>query len=186
MDMEVLESGEDYEKLPDAYVIFICCFDPFGDEQYCYTVSNYCEETGKSIWDGRKTIYLSTEGKNEDQVSPELVSFLKFVKANNCNVLSDDPFVQKIQEKIRQIKKKREMGEKYMLLELMLRDEKREGRTTMAQEYVLFFLQKLGSVSDQVKFLIKEQMDTDVLMEWADTAAHAVSVEAFVDAIQKG
>ena len=27
--MEALESGEDYETLPDTFVIFICDFDPF-------------------------------------------------------------------------------------------------------------------------------------------------------------
>lgn len=31
MDMELLESGVSYEELPDCYVIFICCFDPFGE-----------------------------------------------------------------------------------------------------------------------------------------------------------
>ena len=36
MDMELLERGEDYENLPDSYVIFVCDFDPFGGEKYCY------------------------------------------------------------------------------------------------------------------------------------------------------
>ena len=30
MDMELLLTGEDYERLPAAYVIFICDFGPFG------------------------------------------------------------------------------------------------------------------------------------------------------------
>ena len=29
IDMELLRSGQDYEELPDSYVIFICDFDPF-------------------------------------------------------------------------------------------------------------------------------------------------------------
>ena len=29
IDMDLLLTGEDYETLPDAYVIFICDFDPF-------------------------------------------------------------------------------------------------------------------------------------------------------------
>ena len=36
MDMEFLLRGEDYKKLPNSYVIFICDFDPFGEKKYCY------------------------------------------------------------------------------------------------------------------------------------------------------
>ena len=34
MDMEMLLSGSEYEELPNTYVIFICDFDPFGEEKY--------------------------------------------------------------------------------------------------------------------------------------------------------
>ena len=33
MDMEFLLSGEDYDQLPDSYVIFICDFDPFRKKE---------------------------------------------------------------------------------------------------------------------------------------------------------
>ncbi len=39
MDMELLLSGEDYSELPNTYVIFICDFDPFGEEKYRYVLS---------------------------------------------------------------------------------------------------------------------------------------------------
>ena len=44
IDMELLQSGASYSELPDTYVIFICDFDPFGKEKYCYTFDNKCEE----------------------------------------------------------------------------------------------------------------------------------------------
>ena len=40
MDMELLLSGQPYEELPAAYVIFVCNFDPFDRKKYCYTFEN--------------------------------------------------------------------------------------------------------------------------------------------------
>ena len=42
MDMELLESGAEYDALPRSYVIFICDFDPFDEKKYCYTFENRC------------------------------------------------------------------------------------------------------------------------------------------------
>ena len=75
MDMELLASGERYEKLPNTYVIFICDFDPFSDGKYRYRFQNVCRETGRKLGDGAETIFLSTRGKNPDEVSEELVFF---------------------------------------------------------------------------------------------------------------
>ena len=36
IDMELLATGQKYEKLSNSYVIFICDFDPFGKRKYCY------------------------------------------------------------------------------------------------------------------------------------------------------
>ena len=43
IDMELLLSGLSYGELPDAYVIFICDFDPFGAGKYRYTVRKICK-----------------------------------------------------------------------------------------------------------------------------------------------
>lgn len=129
MVMESLESGEDYESLPDTYVIFVCDFDPFGHGLYCYTFRNECEESKTvELWDGCCTIFLSTKGKNEESVPPELVRFLKFVTANLKESEQDfgDELVNRFQNSIRDIKKSREMGERYMIFEEILREEKQE------------------------------------------------------------
>jgi len=34
IDMELLVSGEEYEELPNTYVIFLCDFDPFGQKKF--------------------------------------------------------------------------------------------------------------------------------------------------------
>ena len=47
MDMEMLLAGEEYTELPNTYVIFICDFDPFGEEKYRYTFQVSCKESSK-------------------------------------------------------------------------------------------------------------------------------------------
>lgn len=78
IDMEMLVSGSGYDELPDAYVIFICDFDPFEKGKYRYTFLRQCEEnSGLSLEDGCKTIFLSTKGTNPEEVPEELPLDLK-------------------------------------------------------------------------------------------------------------
>ena len=82
MDMDILLSGREYAELPDSYVIFICDFDPFGERKYRYTFQMQCKESNQTpLEDGRRIVFLSTCGENEDEISKELLAFLKFV---NC------------------------------------------------------------------------------------------------------
>ena len=37
MDMALLEPGDDFNRLPRSFVIFICTYDPFGYGRYRYT-----------------------------------------------------------------------------------------------------------------------------------------------------
>lgn len=129
MDMELLLTGEDYTLLPASYVIFICDFDPFDKKKYRYIFQNVCRETGLSMADGSTTIFLSTCGENEAEVPGKLIRFLKFVKADLTDSTRDyqDDYIRKIQESIAKIKGSREMEEKFMLLEELLRDERAEG-----------------------------------------------------------
>ena len=77
IDMELLLSGEEYAKLPNSYVIFICDFDPFGKKKYCYTFANQClEDKDLNQQDGAVSIFLSTYGENEKEVPERMVNFL--------------------------------------------------------------------------------------------------------------
>ena len=118
IDMELLTSGLDYSKLPNSFVIFVCDFDPFGFNKYCYTFLSRCEEENTlKLDDGNVTIFLSTHGKNPQDVSEGMVRFLKFVKASLKASIADykDDFVKQLQDTIVRIKASREMGERYML-----------------------------------------------------------------------
>ena len=80
--------------------------------------------------DGAYTIFLSTKGTNEDEVSEDLVKFLKFVgaKPSESEKDFDDAFVRRLQKSIKEVKASREMGARYMTFQELLKDEREEGR----------------------------------------------------------
>ena len=192
MVMEALESGEDYETLPDTFVIFICDFDPFDRKLYCYTFRNECrEDKNVKLGDGSCTIFLSTRGENEEAVPPELVRFLKFVTAALKESEGDfqDRLVSQIQKTIRDIKTDREMGERYMTLEELLKDEKQEGRMEgrleATRENILELLEELGPVPDQLRDQLEELEELEALKALHKMSARADSIQAFKKAAEK-
>ena len=85
--MEALESGEEYETIPDTFVIFVCDFDPFGKELYCYTFQNECKEgfrvqkyilVGKHYigWEKKKQIYITKEIFLGNKTMEKLFNFI--------------------------------------------------------------------------------------------------------------
>ena len=44
IDSRSLKTGEDFGKLKQVYVIFICNYDPFGYDRVLYTIKNRCLE----------------------------------------------------------------------------------------------------------------------------------------------
>lgn len=191
MDVELLYSGEEYDKLPNTYVIFVCDFDPFDGKKYCYTFENMClEDTNLKLKDGCQTIFLSTYGENEDEVSPELVSFLKFVKAGNQESDQDfqDPYVCRLQNSVRHVKENREMEERYMLFQELLNDERAEGRAEGRMEgrmeglaeAILDLLSDIGTVSGELRERIFNEKNPDILTRWIKLAASSKSLEQFL------
>ena len=160
IDMELLVSGEEYEELPDTYVIFLCDFDPFGQKKYRYTFSSECKECKESkLQDGRCTIFLSTHGENEDEVPKELVTFLRFVKAGlqESEQNFHDDYVEKLQRTIREIKRDREMEERFMILEEMLKDERKEGRAEGARLSLCTILECKGEMCIRDRCMIERE-----------------------------
>ena len=131
IDMELLSAGIDYEQLPESYVIFLCDFDPIGLGKYRYTRRQIIEEDITYHYDdGSYTIFLSTVGTNEDEVSQDLVKFLKYVGAELEKSNDDyaDEFVKRLQKSVEKIKFDREMGRRYMLFEELMKEEYNAGK----------------------------------------------------------
>ena len=196
IDMELLLSGSDYTELPEVYVIFICDFDPFGKKKYRYTFTKQCEEEpGARLQEGCKSIFLSTRGENDREVPGELVSFLNFVKADLSESETDfeDDFVEKLQNTIRRIKSNREMEERFMIFEEMLRDERAEGKaegkaegiaegkTEAVLEMLLELMNDLGEIPDELRNRITSEKDLETLKKWHRLAARSESLDEFLE-----
>ena len=194
IDMELLKSGHLYHELSDSYVIFICDFDPFDQKKYRYTFQSICRETRQAdLKDGRTTIFLSTHGENEEEITEELVKFLKFVKsdAENCMKDFEDDYVKRLQQSMYRIKRDREVGERYMSIELYLQDEREkskrigrqegrlEGRLAGRIDALLNVLQARRMISEQIKQRIKRETKEEKLDRWIQLAATAATQEEF-------
>lgn len=180
IDMELLLSGAAYSELSNSYVIFICDFDPFNGGKYRYTIHNGCVELGnENVEDGNTTIFLSTKGTNKEEVPSTLVKFLNFVRADLEESIEnfEDDFVKSLQDSVASIKKSREMEERFMLLELMLQDERTEGKA----ESIIELLEVLGEVSEELQETIMKQKNRNILSIWLKLAAKADSIEQFVN-----
>jgi hypothetical protein len=74
IDIDSLMKGEEYEKLKESYILFICKNDPFKDEQEnhfglpCYTFRNVCSENGAVNLDDKtiKVIYNASAYEREE------------------------------------------------------------------------------------------------------------------------
>lgn len=188
IDMELMAAGAEYSKLPKAYVIFICDFDPFARGKYRYTFRHLCHESAEvRLEDESETIFLSTKGQNPTEVAPELVKFLEYVQADLEKSTTDfnDDFVEKLQKSVHRIKQNRRMEERYMLTELLLQDERRagreEGRIEDRKESILEILSEIGEVPEGMNKKIMGEQDMILLKAWTKLAAKVESIEQFID-----
>lgn len=196
MDMEMLQSGRDYEELPKSFVVFICDFDPFGKELYRYTFKMKCEEdVNVELEDARRIIFLSTQGKNREEVPKELVTFLEYVKADLEESQKDfhNSYVRRLQDSVQRVKANREMEERFMLLEEKLKEERAEGekigwklgQIQGARDMLLKMLEILGEIPEPIREKITSVSEQETLMDWAKIAVQSASMEEFVKKISE-
>ena len=190
MDTDALKTGHSYDELPDVYVIFICDYDPFDCGNYVYTVRNLIAETGQNYDDGRHAVFLNTCGTNENEVSSEIVSFLRYVHADLAasNEQTSDIYVQRLQKSVDQIKKDRDMEDRYMLFEDMIKMERRDamregmqkGMQKGMQSMILEILNEKNILNSEIEHLVRSETDTEKLKQYNKAALHADSAEEFL------
>jgi len=129
MDVTSLKPGEDFSKLKPGFVVFICSFDPFDRGFYQYTFENRCLEADFPLGDETRKIFFNTKGNNPEGVPAVLVNFLHYLEETTDTYVetTDDPTLRKIHGKVTQLKKSRELEERYMTFQEMLNDAREEG-----------------------------------------------------------
>ena len=149
---------------------------------------------GVELEDGSETVFLNTRGENPEDVPKELVKFLNYVHADLDESTFDfeDEFVGKLQKTVHEIKQSRRMGERYMLTELLMQDERRagraegriegriEGRTEERREFLLEQLSELGMIPERLVERVMRESDLEKLKAWAKIAIHSATIEQFM------
>ena len=107
----------------------ICDYDPYGMKKYCYTFESRCREQPDLLLGDEVTkLFLSTKGKNEDEVSKELVDFLHYITESNEHGLPEecDERLRRLHESIQEIKTSTSVEVEYMKMEERERLVKKE------------------------------------------------------------
>lgn len=183
IDSSLLEPGEiDFNMLNNVFIIMITPFDLFGKGKYCYTFTSSCREDREvELKDGGVRIFLNTKGKNDDEVSPELVDFLRYVETmdEKLTIAPGNERVRKIHECVSRIKSSEEMGVKYMQTWEEKIIERQEGKAEGKAEDIIDLLMDIGTVSDDLRERIMAEKDLKTLKEWLKIAAKAENAEDF-------
>ena len=112
----------------------------------------------------------------------------------------DDSYVEQLQNFIHKIKGSREMEERFMIFEEMLREEREEGYAEgfaegYAEEFVKVFaevlaegrsvlkeplllcLKRFGDIPDEILEQVQSQQDMEVLKNWIQTTVRSKKLE---------
>lgn len=129
MDLVSLKPGQDFNDLTPSLILFICTFDPFHKGKYRYTFEQRCLEENFALGDETKRIFLSTKGKNDDEVPETLIHFLNYIEDSTDTYVNKihDSKISRLHEMIQEFKKSRGLEEHYMMFEELLQSESREG-----------------------------------------------------------
>ena len=110
IDAESLASGEDYGKLKNVIVIFICPYDPFQLNRMVYTIKSCCVEEPDLVYeDGARTMFLYTKGTKGNPPA-ELQRLLEDSREENAK----DADLMAIHQMVQKVKHDREVSLEYM------------------------------------------------------------------------
>ncbi len=120
IDLQLIDKKQYYKRLNRSYIIFICPFDLYDKGRHIYTFENICKEDNSvSMGDEAVKIFLNTEGTLDD-VSKELMAFLDYVAGRKPDD-TEDSYVKKLEEAVKEAKRNREWRHEYMTL--LMRDQ---------------------------------------------------------------
>ncbi len=113
IDADSLASGEDYGKLKNVIVIFICPYDPFQLNRMVYTIKSCCVEEPDLVYeDGARTMFLYTKGTkgNPPAELQRLLQHLEDSREENAK----DADLMAIHQMVQKVKHDREVSLEYM------------------------------------------------------------------------
>ena len=125
IDMHILKAGENFNRLPESYVIFICGKDVLKENRQIYHVKRIIEESGNTFPDKAQIIYINTEKSSDD----ELGRMIKDFYTEDPKEIRSAVLARRIAElKIPSKAEKREDAEMTTYYDRLKRQWKKEGK----------------------------------------------------------
>ena len=133
LDIAFLDKGHSYKALNNSVIIFVCLFDPIGNNRAIYTFENICREDKTILLqDGTKKIILNATAFKETD-NQELRGFLQYVTTGKVTTA----YTGRIEQMIQTIKRNEQLRQEYHILPAALMDAMDEGEARGFRQKVL-------------------------------------------------
>ncbi len=100
MDANFLRKGEDFDALPETYVVFITEHDVIGKDLPLYHIDRYIFDTGESFGDGSHILYVNGAYRDDTPIGRLMHDF-------SCTA-PEDMYYDELAERVRFFKKSKE------------------------------------------------------------------------------
>ena len=184
VDCDSLMKGEDYTKLKESYILFICKHDPFedaGGQKFGlsrYTFRNVCDENSSVNLDDKTLKVVYNASAYEKERDEKIRAFLKFVRTNDPG---EDEYSNSLFATVEKLKVNEKFRLEYAAMNIhdmdLIRESKKEGAQQKAVEDARNMLSlNVGSVEQiaQITGLPLEQvLDLQKQLASAPTSAQA-------------
>ena len=131
IDVQLLSTGTEYEKLPELVTIFILSYDPFGEKALYYEAGTVIKtHPHLDYYDGIRRIFLYVDGElptDADEEEKSLRNLLKNINESIDRNITDDN-TRILDGIVKSTKARKEVGIRYMKSWERERELKEEGR----------------------------------------------------------
>lgn len=161
IDLQLINKGQEYNVLNSSYIIFICLTDVFGKGRHIYTFERTCKEDPEvHLNDGATIIFLNASGQMDD-VSNELKAFLDYIAGH----ISDDPYVQELEQAVVEANKNREWRQEYMSLLMKFKEHEEIGKEEDRKDNILRWTKEGRSIQEIAQLLDKPVDYVETVLE---------------------
>lgn len=124
IDLNIINRGEDYNKLKKSYVIFICDYDEFGLGRHIYTFEKQCKEVPDLVLgDDTVVVILNTKGTVDD-VSNDMKDLLNYFGGGEPN----SELAKSLNNEVQRVKSNEDWRRDYMTMKMLMREQKNIGK----------------------------------------------------------
>ena len=174
MDVDSIQSGQEYSALKDSYVIFLCLGDAFGHRLPVYTFRYRAEEDKNILMnDGTVNIFFNATMYDKMQ-SENLRSFFKYL----CGKNSDDNFTDRLSALVERVKMNAQWRHRYMTIEQEIKLQVEARTNERAKELAKDIAKNMAQdIAKNMAQDIAKNMAQDIAKDMAQDIANEKTLE---------